>query len=163
MTHDDLEKSGIRLHAIVAMAPNRVIGRDGTLPWHLPEDLKLFKKRTVDHPIVMGRLTFESLPGRRPLPRRRHLVLSRTMAPEPGIEVIPSLDSLPDLGVEGDAYLIGGARIFEAYLSACSTVILSLLHKEHPGDTLMPEFEKDFPTVETLEQFPDFNVIRYSR
>jgi dihydrofolate reductase len=60
---------------IVAMARNRVIGKDGMMPWHIPEELRLFKKKTMGHPMIMGRKTFESLPGL--LPGRRHIVLSR--------------------------------------------------------------------------------------
>ena len=67
-----------RLNAIVAMASNRVIGKDGKLPWHLPEDLKFFKQTTLGHPILMGRKTFESIG--RPLPGRRNIVLSSTMS-----------------------------------------------------------------------------------
>ncbi|WP_156346521.1 dihydrofolate reductase [Verrucomicrobium spinosum] len=74
----------IQLIAIAAMASNRVIGRDGTLPWHLPEDLKFFKKTTAGHPVLMGRKTFESIVAAlgKPLPNRRNIVLSSTLAPQ---------------------------------------------------------------------------------
>ena len=75
-----------RLIAIVGMASNRVIGKDGTLPWRLPEDLKFFKKTTLGHPILMGRKTFDSIG--KPLPGRRNIVLSRTMESREGVEVI---------------------------------------------------------------------------
>ena len=158
-----LADSNIRLHAIVAMAANRVIGRDGQLPWHLPEDLKLFKQRTVGHPIIMGRATFESLPKQRPLPKRRNIVLSRTMAPREGIDVLPNLETLPSLGVSGDAFLIGGAGVFDAYLEACHSLILTYVFAEHEGDTFMPPFEDTFAFAETLETFPEFEVRRYDR
>ncbi len=163
MTHAELETAGIRLHAIVAMASNRVIGRDGSLPWHLPEDLKLFKKRTLNHPIIMGRATFESLPKQRPLPRRRNIVLSRTMSPRHRIEVIGKLAELVTLGVQGDAFLIGGARVFESHLQACSSVILTLVHKPHVGDVTMPAFEESFFKSETLATFSEFDVYHYLR
>ena len=154
---------GIRLHAIVAMASNRVIGRDGDLPWHLPEDLKLFKKRTLNHPIIMGRGTFESLPGQRPLPKRRNIVLSRTMDSQEGLDVISKLEQLVELGVNGDAYLIGGARIFDAHLSDCESLILTYIHEPHEGDTWMPDFESSFPRHEVLERFAEFEVRHYRR
>ncbi len=162
MTHGDLTRVGIHLHALVAMASNRVIGRDGTLPWHLPQDLKLFKERTLGHPIIMGRATFESLP-KRPLPKRRNIVLSRTLTPVPGVEIIADLQGLIDLGVTGDAYLIGGARVFDAYLQTCASLILTHVHQAYEGDTFMPPFEEAFVFDETLTTFPDFDVRRYVR
>ena len=163
MTFDKLQAAGIRLHAIVAMASNRVIGKDGDLPWHLSEDLKLFKQRTLDHPIIMGRTTFESLPKQRPLPRRRNIVLSRTMTPRDGLEIISDLEGLVDLGVTGDAFLIGGARVFDAYLSACTSIILTSVYQAYDGDTVMPSFEDHFAFAETLATFPEFEVCRYRR
>ncbi|MFT4639744.1 MAG: dihydrofolate reductase [Verrucomicrobiales bacterium] len=163
MTFEKLDAAGIQLHAIVAMASNRVIGKDGDLPWHLSEDLKLFKERTLGHPIIMGRTTFESLPKQRPLPRRRNIVLSRTIAPREGLEIITDLDQLIELGVTGDAYLIGGARVFESYLSACASIILTYVHEPHDGDTFMPPFEDRFAFTETLATFPEFEVRRYRR
>ena len=154
---------GIRLHAIVAMACNRIIGRDGDLPWHLPEDLKLFKKRTLNHPIIMGRRTFESLPGQRPLPKRRNIVLSRSMEAREGIDIISHLEKLVNLGVTGDAYLIGGARVFETHLQDCESLILTYIYAPHRGDTTMPEFEAWFPRHEILEKFAEFEVRHYRR
>lgn len=163
MTHNDLVNAGILLHAIVAMAPNRVIGRDGDLPWHLPEDLRLFKARTLNRPIVMGRATFESRPRQRPLPKRRNIVISSTLEEREGFEIIRGLDELITLGVTGDAYLIGGARVFEAYLSLCESLILTFIKETHQGDTFMPPFEDTFQFAETLETFDDFEVRRYDR
>ena len=163
MTHARLAEAGIRLHAIVAMAPNRVIGRDGDLPWHLPEDLKLFKARTLNHPIIMGRATFESLPNQRPLRKRRNIVLSTTLEEREGIEIIRDIGELITLGVTGDAYLIGGARVFEAYLPLCESLFLTIVNDAHEGDTFMPPFENTFTFAETLEKFDAFEVQRYSR
>ncbi len=163
MTHAMLAAAGIRLHAIAAMAANRVIGREGSLPWHLPEDLKSFKRRTLDHPIIMGRATFESLPGGKPLPRRRHIVLTRTLPPTPGIEIIRRPEDLPNLGIRGDAFVIGGAAVFAAFLPFCHSVILSAIHQAHEGDTFMPEFEDTFTFDEVLEACPDFEVRLYRR
>ncbi len=142
------------------MAANRVIGRDGKLPWHLPDDLKWFKKCTLDRPILMGRKTFESLPGI--LPRRRHIVLSRTLqeAPE-GVEIVDSLDALEDLNLEGDVYVIGGARIYALLLPRCTDLYLSCLHKEYEGDVTFPPFEDEFELVEVLAEYPEFEIRHY--
>ena len=163
MTLAELSEADIHLHAIVAMASNRVIGRDGDLPWHFAEDLRLFKERTLGHPIIMGRATFESLPKQRPLPRRRNIVLSTTLAPREGIDVIRNLSGLLQLGITGDAYIIGGARVFEAYLSRCETLILTYIHEPYEGDTFMPPFEDHFDFAVTLRSFPEFDVRRYTR
>ena len=163
MIHADLVEAGMRLHAIVAMAPNRVIGKDGDLPWHLPEDLKLFKARTLHHPIIMGRATFESLPKQRPLPKRRNIVISTTLEKREGIEIIRNIRELLSLSITGDAYLIGGARVFEAHLSLCDSLILTVVKQPYEGDTFMPPFEETFEFTETLETFADFEVHRYDR
>src|SRR3954471_16104465 len=85
-----------KLIAIAAMASNRVIGRNGELPWHLPEDLKFFKQTTLGHPVLMGRRTFESIFARlgKPLPGRLNIVLSETMPPREDAQVIRGMDEL---------------------------------------------------------------------
>lgn len=150
-----------RLHAIAAMSANRVIGRAGELPWHLPEDLKLFKRRTLGHPIIMGRNTYFSLP-KRPLPGRRNIVLSKSMASQE-VEVIGHLDQLHDLGIIGDAYLIGGAQVFAAHLQDCDSLILSLIHQTYEGDTYFPEFEHLFRLREIEANYPEFEVQIHER
>ena len=95
------------LIAVVAMDPNRLIGRDGTLPWHLPEDLAFFKKTTLGHPVLMGRKTFESIG--RPLPKRRNIVLTRDRSwSHPGVEVIHSPNEIPE--TEGNLFVIAARR-----------------------------------------------------
>ena len=150
------------MKAIAAMASNRVIGRDGKLPWHLPEDLKWFKKTTLDHPILMGRKTFESLPGL--LPRRRHIVLSKSLetAPE-GAELIHSIEelsTLPDLE-ETDVFLVGGARLYEQFLPRCSELYLSFVFEAHEGDTFFPPFEDGFVHAAVLAKHPEFELRHY--
>lgn len=134
-----------RLHAIVAMASNRVIGKDGKLPWHLPEDLKFFKKTTLGHPILMGRKTFESIG--RPLPGRRNIVLSSTMPEREGVEVIRHLD---ELQAEDVVFLIGGAQLFERLLPQCESVYLTWVEQPYDGDVLLPTFESWFPKCEVI-------------
>jgi dihydrofolate reductase len=149
------------LHAVVAMASNRVIGRDGRLPWHLPDDLRFFKRLTLGHPVVMGRRTFESIG--RPLPGRRNIVLSRSLAPREGIEVIGDISALDRLGLEGPVFVIGGAEVYRQLLPRCESVYVSQLFAPCDGDALMPAFEGEFPAVETLERFAEFEVRHYRR
>src|SRR3954471_6033911 len=136
-----------KLIAIAAMASNRIIGRDGKLPWNLPEDLKFFKQTTLGHPVLMGRKTFESIIARlgKPLPDRMNIVLSSAMALREGIHVIRSVDELPMLpGVTSPVFLIGGAQLFEALLPVCDELILTFLMEPWEGDTLFPPFEENF-------------------
>ena len=148
--------------AIVAMASNRVIGRDGELPWHLPEDFKWFKKTTLGRPIVMGRKTWESIG--RPLPGRRNIVVSRSWkeAPE-GAEIVDSVEALDGLGLEGEVFVIGGAGLYQAMLPLCSEVLLSYVFEAHQGDTQFPPFEAEFAEPEIVERFDEFEVRRYVR
>ena len=143
------------------MSANRVIGRNGQLPWHLPEDLKFFKRLTLDHPIVMGRKTFQSIG--RPLPRRRNIVISRTMLPAADLEVISSPHEIDSLGLQGNVYIIGGAQIFHELLPRCDSVYLTKVIQPHDGDAFMPPFESDFPKVTILAEWPEFTIERLQR
>ncbi len=153
----------MHLTAIVAMTPERVIGRAGAMPWHLPEDLAFFKRTTTGHPVVMGRKTYESLG--RPLPKRRNIVLTR----DPdwsagGVEVIHApaeLASLP--GLDGKVFIIGGAQIYQAFLPQLADLLVSHVVESHAGDTRLPEFEAQFPMSEVVERHPTFEVRRWSR
>ena len=130
---------------IAAMAANRVIGVDGRLPWHIPADLRHFKALTVGRPMVMGRKTFESLPGL--LPGRRHIVLTRdTSWSAPGAEVAHDLDTalaLASLGagqIAGDIAVVGGAEIYALALPRATRIELTEVDAQVPGDTSMPPF-----------------------
>jgi len=144
------------------MASNRVIGKDGKLPWHLPEDFRWFKKLTMGHPIVMGRKTCESIG--RPLPGRRNIVLSRQWedAPE-GFELVNSVRALEDLGLEEEAFLIGGAVLYEKLLPNCEEFYLSFIFEEYQGDAYFPAFEDQFELKEVLASYSEFELRRYVR
>ena len=146
------EMSEFSLHAVAAMAKNRVIGRDGAMPWHLPEDLKYFKRLTSGHPVVMGRKTWESLG--RPLPNRRNIILSRTLAAPPGAEIIRDPAELDSLGLSGDVFIIGGAEVYRLFLPRCQSVYLTLVFRQAEGDTSFPEFESDFPEFTVIHSSP---------
>lgn len=148
------------LIAVVAMDPNRLIGRDGALPWHLPEDLAFFKKTTLGHPVLMGRKTFESIG--RPLPKRRNIVLTRDRSwSHTGVEVIHSPDEIP--ATDGNIFVIGGAEIYKALSGRIDEWLVSHVHAAHEGDTRLAEFERDFPVVEIVEEHAAFIVKRHLR
>ncbi|KQM62133.1 MULTISPECIES: dihydrofolate reductase [unclassified Sphingomonas] len=126
------------IDAILARADNGVIGVDGSLPWHLPADLKRFKALTMGRAMVMGRKTFESFPS--PLPGRRHIVLTRDTAwAAAGAEVAHDPDAA--LALAGpDAAVIGGAEIFALLLPRIERVELTEVHANPAGDAIVPPF-----------------------
>ena len=125
---------------VVARADNGVIGKDGKLPWHLPADLRHFKEVTMGTPMVMGRRTFEGLPGL--LPGRRHVVLTRDPAwSAEGAAVARDVDEA--IRVAGGEFVsvIGGAEIFALFEPLAGAVELTEVHAEVEGDTMLPPFD----------------------
>jgi dihydrofolate reductase len=126
---------------IVAMAENRVIGRDGGMPWHIPADLKRFKALTMGKPMIMGRRTFESLPGL--LPGRRHIVLTRDRDWEAdGAEVVHGIGGALIRAGEPEVCVIGGAEIFRMFMRVADAIELTEIHEVIEGDTFMPEWDR---------------------
>ncbi len=150
------------LCAVVAMTPQRIIGKDGSMPWHLPEDLKLFRSLTTGHPILMGRKTYESIG--RPLPQRQNIVLTRQKDWQPeGVTVIHHLDELAELElIDPKVMLIGGGQLYALLLEHCDELYVSELHTEYEGDTTFPEYKQYFSHVERVSEFAGFTLFRYS-
>ncbi len=163
MNHENPEKP--RLIAIAAMASNRVIGRDGKLPWHLPEDLKFFKQTTLGHPVLMGRKTFDSIIERlgKPLPGRLNIVLSRTMAARDDAQVIREIAELPtpNSQLPTPIFLIGGAQLYESFLPVCDELLLTYLSAPHEGDAYFPPFEDMFELHSVLADGEGWEIRRY--
>jgi dihydrofolate reductase len=132
---DGMEKPPITL--VVARAKNGVIGRDGKLPWHLPADLKRFKALTMGSVMVMGRRTFESLPGL--LPGRRHIVLTRQDWNAPGAEAAHSVADALRLAAGERVSVIGGAGVFELFLPLADRVELTEVLADIEGDTFIDD------------------------
>jgi dihydrofolate reductase len=131
----------LKLSIIAALADNGVIGRDGTLPWHLPDDLRRFKALTMGRPILMGRRTFESIS--RPLPGRRNLVLTRgTRAFPDGIEPVGSLtEALARCAGAAEICVIGGAEVYAQALPLATHLELTRVHLNAQGDVRFPDFD----------------------
>jgi dihydrofolate reductase len=127
-----------RLTLIAAVASNGVIGRGGTLPWHLPDDLRHFKALTLGKPVLMGRHTFESIG--KALPGRRNLVLTRSArAPIAGIELVRSLDAARELVDDvPELCVIGGAELYAQSLPEATRMHLTLIHADVAGDVYFP-------------------------
>jgi dihydrofolate reductase len=120
-----------------AQAANGVIGRDGALPWRLPEDLKRFRTMTTGATVLMGRRTWESLPPKfRPLPGRRNLVLSHTQ--QEGVETFGDLDQAL-AAVPEDVWVIGGAGVYRATLPFADRIEVTEIQESFDGDTYAPE------------------------
>ena len=126
------------------MAANRVIGRGGQLPWHLPDDLKRFKQLTMGHPIIMGRKTYESIG--RPLPGRRNIIVSTQLGSSPAehVEVARSLDDAVDLAGNSAsrAFIIGGAILYAAAMPRVAVMHLTELDDAVEGDAFFPQFDR---------------------
>jgi len=155
----------MRISLVVAMAANRVIGRDNGLPWHLPADLQHFKRITMGKPILMGRRTWESIG--RPLPGRTSIVITRDAGyAAPGCIVVHSVEAALQAAAEcGDeAMVIGGAEFYAQVLPRADTLYLTRIHADFDGDTVFPELdESEWREVERSDCEPDAkNPYRYS-
>ncbi|TVQ82395.1 MAG: dihydrofolate reductase, partial [Phycisphaeraceae bacterium] len=143
---------------IAAVADNRVIGNRGGLPWHLPADLRRFKQVTLNNPIIMGRDTYESVG--RPLPERRNIVLTRnpnySASPKAGgIEIAHSIDEALELvRNEQQVFIVGGAKIYEAFLPLAHALDITHIHATPHGDTFFPEINPDDWTITSESHHP---------
>ena len=148
--------------AIAAMSLNRVIGLRNTIPWHLPDDFKWFKKMTTGQVIVMGRKTFESIG--KPLPNRTTLVLTRSNKSIPGVQTVSALARIDPAAPEfagRDIFICGGAEIYAQALPFCSDLYLTLVQRAVEGDTFFPLFENSFELIETIQESSEFKILYY--
>ena len=131
-----------RLTIIAAVAANGVIGKDNRMPWHLPEDLKHFKAVTMGHPMIMGRKTWESLPGR--LPGRPHIVVSRNADYRAeGATVVSTLDAaVAAAGDTDEVFVIGGAQLYAQALATADRLQLTEIATDFAGDTRFPQYDR---------------------
>lgn len=131
------------LSLIVAVADNGVIGANGRLPWHLPDDLKRFKALTLGKPVIMGRKTWESLP-RRPLPGRQNIVVSRQRDYDaPGARVVPDFESaLWAAAAVEEIFVIGGAELYRIALASADRLYVTEIHARPQGDVVMPVIDR---------------------
>jgi len=132
----------MRIALIAAMAKNNVIGKDNDMPWHLPDDLKFFKSKTVGRPVIMGRKTFESI-GSRPLPNRPNLVISRNPAfVGEGVTVFTSVDeALATLTDVEEVIIMGGGQLYAQMLPHADRLYVTLIDAEIDGDTFFPNWQ----------------------
>lgn len=127
---------------VAAVAANGVIGRHGRLPWHLPEDLKHFKRLTAGHPVIMGRKTWEAIG--RPLPQRDNIVVTRQPGYHaPGARVAASFGEALALSRDDKAaFVIGGSELYRAALPHAAGLVITEIHRNYEGDASFPEFDR---------------------
>jgi dihydrofolate reductase len=147
-----------RLIAIAAMAENRVIGKEGKLPWHLPQDLKFFKRTTTGHAILFGKTTYEGLG--RALPDRINLVLSRSLEARADIQIIRSAEGVQSLDLPL-IFICGGAEIYRQFFPVCEELLLTRVQGEYEGDTTLPPFEDRFSFKEVVEKGEAYQIERW--
>jgi dihydrofolate reductase len=148
---------------IAAMAENRVIGRNNTLPWSLKADMEHFKKLTLGWPCVMGRKTWESLP-KRPLPGRPNIVISRSLPSNSAPAVFPSLqDAVAHCAGYEKVFICGGATIYAEALPLAKRIELTVIHQNYEGDAFFPEIDQAMWKITKTEDFDGFSFISYSR
>lgn len=159
---------------IAAMSKNRVIGNAGNIPWHIPEDFRYFKQKTLNKPIIMGRKTFESLP--KVLPKRKHLIITRNpdyKVDDPQCKVYQSLEQVlksiknVDLKEESnEAFIIGGGEIYSQALKLdmVDAIYLTYINTEFPGDAFFPEIDEEimFDLVSEEEGLESNEYLPYS-
>tara|TARA_B100001250_G_scaffold393390_1_gene396132 strand:- start:1386 stop:1889 length:504 start_codon:yes stop_codon:yes gene_type:complete len=166
----------VKLALIVAVAQNRVIGRDNKLPWYLPNDLKYFKQTTLGKPVIMGRKTYESIG--KPLPGRTNIVITRQAGYQPeGVKVVGTVEdaikvaeSVCLIDGQDEAMVMGGAEIYGLTLPHCERLYLTEVHADVEGDAWFPEYEKSEWKEVTREDFKaegpnpfDYSFVVYER
>ena len=126
---------------IVAMSKNRVIGKDNDMPWHLSDDLKNFKKITINKTIIMGRLTYDSIG--KPLPERNNIVLSRNLK-NSKVMVLDNLEEALNISRnEEEVFIIGGADLYSQTINLVNKLYLTSINHEMNGDKYFPKFDKE--------------------
>ncbi|MCS7009423.1 MAG: dihydrofolate reductase [Chthoniobacterales bacterium] len=149
--------------AIAAVSANGVIGNKGSLPWHLPADLRFFKQTTLGHIVLMGRRTFDSLP--RPLPGRENwVVTSRPLHTQfSNVRAFPSPQDVPKISPDDRCiFLIGGASLYSALLPTCSDLLLTYIYDHYDGDTLLPPIPASFQLQSILHREAQFEIRHYT-
>ena len=134
-----------KISIIVALAKNRAIGKNGDLIWHLSNDLKHFKEVTSGHTVIMGYKTYASLPGQKPLPKRRNIIISSHLKDTPeGFEVANSIiDAMKMVFNEEEVFIIGGGMIYEQFLPMADKLYLTKIDKDFDADTFFPIINYD--------------------
>lgn len=156
--------AGTRVVLVAAVADNGVIGRDGDIPWRIPEDMRHFREVTTGHTLVMGRVTYDSIG--RPLPGRTNVVVTRNPHwRAEGVTVVGSLDEALAVAEQlpGDVMVMGGAQIYAAAMLLADAQILTEVHQSPEGDTFYPDFDRDEWEETRREPHDGYDFVRFER
>ncbi len=130
----------MNLTLIVAISENNVIGFKNKIPWRIKEDMQRFKELTINHNVIMGRKTYESIPLKfRPLPERKNIVLSRNLNLNEDIYIARNIEEALVLTENKDSYIIGGEKVYELFLPLTNKIELTKVHHSYEGDTFFPD------------------------
>ena len=151
------------LTIIAALSRTRVIGKNNQLPWNIPDDLKNFKKLTTGNTVIMGRKTFESIG--RPLPNRHNIVITTSLHKTEGIEIAHTIQEAIEKAKarNKEAFVIGGATIYEQAIPFADKLILSHIKKDYEGVTYFPKLIGGEWEIIDRQNFTDFEVVTYER
>lgn len=156
----------VGISIIVAMTKDGVIGQDGEVPWHIADDMKLFKSLTEGNTVIMGKTTWLSIPEKfRPLPGRANIIVSTTLEQLPDAKVCRSVDEAVKEAKKStrEIFCIGGARLYAAMLPLADTMYISWVKEAYEGDTHFPAVDFTAWKEERSREFPDFVLKKYSR
>ncbi|MFO7868469.1 MAG: dihydrofolate reductase [Bacteroidales bacterium] len=163
----------MKISAIAAVSENNVIGNNNDLIWHMPADLRFFKRKTVGHTLLMGRKTFESINKGKPLPNRQTIVITRNKkftAPQQ-VLVVHSIDeALHIMPQDEEVFICGGAQIYSAFLPCTDFLYITRIHESFSGDTFFPDFSsqnwniisEEFHSADSAHKY-DYTFLTYKR
>ena len=154
------------INVIAAMTKKRVIGRNGTLPWHMSEDLKLFKRLTTGNIVIMGRKTFDSIG--KPLPNRRNFVISRSIKEDEkitGVFYFKTAEDAIEAAQSGEEklFIIGGASIYAQMIDKADRLYISMVEDDYEGDAYFPEIKEDIWKIAHIEPHTGFTLNVFER
>ena len=154
------------LSLIAAISENNCIGKNNTLPWNIPEDMKHFKDITSGNVVLMGRNTWESIPEKfRPLPNRKNIVVTRKenyVVPE-GVELYSSIEEPLDKYKKENLFVIGGASIYKQTIDKADTLYITEVHRQVDGDAFFPEIDKQVWQEKSREKHDGFDFVLYKK
>jgi dihydrofolate reductase len=149
-----------KISIIVAIAKNYAIGRNNQLLWHIPADLKRFKKITSGHQVIMGKLTYESLPVR-PLPNRKSIIITDKQGETfEGCTTVYSIEeALSFCNEQEESFIIGGGSVYRQFLPYCNKLYITLVNKDFEADTYFPQIDlKIWKLIEKEDHDPDDSI-----
>tara|TARA_Y100000310_G_C20663819_1_gene806324 strand:+ start:623 stop:1093 length:471 start_codon:yes stop_codon:yes gene_type:complete len=142
----------------------RVIGKDNSLPWDIPEEMKLFRSYTKDSTVILGRKTFESV-GSKPLPNRNNIIVSTSLPEQEGVDVCRNIKNSIEKAksYNKEIYILGGATIYEQSFQFANKMYLSFIKKEYEGNTIFPKWSDDEWKIVSKEDHEEFEFVIFNK